>query len=107
MTLTNTTTALDTKHIIALDGYLEPFLPAISARYDVFAKWKADIIATEGGYEAFSKGYLNFGFIVDKDGGIVYREWAPNATEAYLTGDFSEFGYRASHSWNKTDEDDV
>ena len=30
-----------------------------------------------------------FGFNVDKQNNITYREWAPNAVEAYLIGDFS------------------
>lgn len=30
------------------------------------------------------------GFQVQKDGSIVYREWAPAATQAHLIGDFSE-----------------
>lgn len=30
-----------------------------------------------------------FGLNVDKDNNITYREWAPNATQASLVGDFS------------------
>lgn len=38
------------------------------------------------------QGIEKFGLNVDNQNNIVYREWAPNATEAYLTGDFSKFG---------------
>lgn len=31
-----------------------------------------------------------FGFNVANDNSIIYREWAPGATEAYLIGDFSK-----------------
>ena len=82
---------LDTKRIVELDGYLEPFIPGIAARYDLYEKWKSHIQTTEGGYDAFSKGYLKFGFNVEEDGTVVYREWAPNATQAYLIGDFSVY----------------
>ena len=30
-----------------------------------------------------------FGLNVDSENNVTYREWAPNATEAYLIGDFS------------------
>ena len=80
---------LDRKVVLELDPWLEPFLPAIEHRYNLFAKWKNDIVETEGGYDAFSKGYLKFGLNVDDNGTITYREWAPNAVEAVLIGDFS------------------
>lgn len=88
---------LDTKPITDKDAWLEPFLPAISSRYDLFSKWKSDIQASEGGYDAFSKGYSKFGLTVAGDGTITYREWAPNAQTAHLIGDFStQFFSRAS-----------
>ncbi len=39
--------------------------------------------------EEFSRGYEKFGFNLDSEG-IIYREWAPGAIEAYLIGDFSK-----------------
>lgn len=44
---------------------------------------------TEGSLDSFSRGYERFGFTVTPEGCITYREWAPGAREAYLTGDFS------------------
>jgi 1,4-alpha-glucan branching enzyme len=38
---------------------------------------------------------------VDKDNNVVYREWAPNATEAYLIGEFSEYIHTEEHSESK------
>ena len=81
--------ALDEKSILDLDSWLEPFLPAIAHRHQAFIKWKNTIQEHEGGYDAFTKGYLNFGLNVKEDASVVYREWAPNATEAVLIGDFS------------------
>lgn len=57
-------------------------------RYAAYQTWK-DTIAKEGGYEKFSRGYERFGFQVEKDG-IAYQEWAPNAVEAFLFGEFSK-----------------
>lgn len=83
--------ALDPKAVIAVDGYLEPNVPAIVARHDLFRKVKDAIFEHEGGYDNFTKGYLKFGFIIASNGEVVYREWAPNAQQAYLIGDFSAF----------------
>jgi 1,4-alpha-glucan branching enzyme len=37
------------------------------------------------------QGFDKFGFNVDGNNTITYREWAPNAKEAFLIGDFSTF----------------
>lgn len=84
------TPALDPKVVIEVDGYLEPNVPSIIARHDLFRKWKDDIEKHEGGYDSFSKGYEKFGFNIDSNGQVTYREWAPNARDAYLIGDFSQ-----------------
>ncbi|KAF8195617.1 glycoside hydrolase family 13 protein [Mycena galopus ATCC 62051] len=83
------TEALDPKIVLKLDGYLEPNIPAIVHRHNVFRKWKETIEQHEGGYDNFTKGYLKFGLNIGSNGEVVYREWAPNAKEAYLIGDFN------------------
>ncbi|KAG5654624.1 alpha-1,4-glucan branching enzyme [Sphagnurus paluster] len=88
------TPPLDPKVITEQDGYLEPDVPAIIARHEVFRKWKDTIEQFEGGYDNFTKGYLKFGFNFGKNGEVVYREWAPNVVEANLIGDFNQ--------WNRT-----
>lgn len=80
----------DPKPILEIDGYLKPELPGIATRFNLFTHWKQTLKTSEGGYDAFSKGYNKFGFNVASDNTIVYREWAPNAIEAYLIGDFSK-----------------
>ena len=82
-------TQLNTQRILQLDGYLEPFLPVIERRYKQFQQWKNVIFEHEGGYKNFMKGYETKGFTVKEDGTVVYREWAPNAREANLIGEFS------------------
>jgi hypothetical protein len=83
------TMSFDEKEILNLDPWLEPFVPAIAHRYQCFKKWKDTIQEHEGGYDSFTKGYLKYGFNVNEDASITYREWAPNAVEAVLIGDFS------------------
>lgn len=70
---------------------LEPFSGALRERYAAYQKHRAIIEEHEGGLAEFSMGYKSMGFQVDKNGGVRYREWAPNATEARLIGEFSEF----------------
>lgn len=83
------TQPLDPKTVIEIDGYLKPNVPAILQRHNTFRKWKDTFEKHEGGYDNFTQGHLKFGFNVGPKNEVTYREWAPNAKEAYLVGDFS------------------
>jgi 1,4-alpha-glucan branching enzyme len=83
------TKPLDPQTILDIDGYLKPNIPAILHRYNAFREWKETIQKHEGGYDKFTKGYLKFGFNIGSKNEVTYREWAPNAKEAYLIGEFS------------------
>ena len=72
-----------------LDPWLSPFKDALRSRYSHAQKWIKTIDETEGGLDKFSKGFTKYGLNMLENGDIVYREWAPNAKEAYLIGDFS------------------
>ncbi|KAF1363940.1 alpha-glucan branching enzyme [Lizonia empirigonia] len=82
--------------IVQLDPYLEPFKDALKSRYAKAQQWIKTIQETEGGLEKFSRGYENFGFHVQQNGDVVYREWAPNALRAYLIGDFNDWNRDAT-----------
>ncbi|WWC70138.1 1,4-alpha-glucan-branching enzyme [Kwoniella pini CBS 10737] len=75
--------------VLLSDPWLEPFSPALRARYDAYKKQLDKIETHEGGLAHFSEGYKSMGLQVDESGGVRYREWAPNATEARLIGEFS------------------
>ncbi|EIW82082.1 glycoside hydrolase family 13 protein [Coniophora puteana RWD-64-598 SS2] len=90
----------DPKTILELDGYLDPFLPAITYRHERFQERKNAIIDHEGGYDKFSRGYDQMGFTVRENGEFVYREWAPGAKEANLIGEFNSWN-RISHPMTK------
>lgn len=83
-------TTLNVEAVLELDSWLKPFLPYIAMRHSAFRRAKEAIQKSEGGYDAFTKGYLKFGFNVSPSGEVTYREWAPNAKEAALIGEFSE-----------------
>jgi 1,4-alpha-glucan branching enzyme len=75
--------------IMSIDPWLEPNLPALSERRGHFDHVKHNILSSEGSYDAFTKGYKRFGLNVQNDNSVTYTEWAPNAVEASLIGDFS------------------
>lgn len=81
---------LNSFHSFVLWLHIPP--PLTSPRFFRFAAYKVwkERIDQAGGYDKFSRGYETMGFTISKDG-ITYREWAPNAKEAALFGDFSTF----------------
>ncbi|KAK2791474.1 alpha-1,4-glucan branching enzyme [Emmonsiellopsis sp. PD_33] len=82
--------------VIQLDPWLEPFRDALKSRFGHTADRIATIKETEGGLAEFAKGYEKFGFNVRGNGDIVYREWAPNAVDAHLIGDFNNWDRKAT-----------
>jgi len=87
--------------IVARDPWLEPFENAIRGRHD-HAMWMADHL-TNGGKQKlseFATGYLYYG-LHKTDRGWVLREWAPNATEIYLIGDFNGWKENKKYAMKK------
>ena len=87
------------KHIgiVASDPYLEPFEDAINGRHN-HALWKIDQL-TDGGRRTlsdFASGYDYYGLHHTKSG-WTFREWAPNATDIYLVGDFNSWQEREEY----------
>lgn len=82
--------------VIKLDPWLEPFRDALKHRFAKAQEWIKKIDETEGGLEKFSRGYERFGFTFHDDGTIVYREWAPNAEQAFLIGEFNNWNREAT-----------
>ena len=78
--------------LVKNDSYLEPFEAAIQGRHD-HAQWKINQLTRNGKQTLsdFASGYLYFGLHKMPNGKWVFREWAPNATELYLVGDFSNW----------------
>lgn len=97
--------------MLQIDPWLEPFKDTLKRRYNKAKDWIKTIDQTEGGLNKFSQvcrtpmtpsldntrcltplqqGADIYGFHVDGNNNVVYREWAPNAQEAFLIGDFSE-----------------
>ncbi len=78
--------------IVQRDPWLEPFENAIQGRHD-HAEWMANHLTNNGKMSLadFATGYMYYGLHRDQKGGWVFREWAPNATEICLIGDFNNW----------------
>ena len=80
-----------TLKIIMNDPWLKDYEPAIAGRHQHAVDKIAEL--TQGGKTSlsdFATGYLYFG-LHKTSTGWVFREWAPNATEIYLVGDFNKW----------------
>lgn len=92
--------SFDPDVIMKIDPWLEPNLPALSERYKCFLDTRNKALTSEGGYDKFSQGNKKFGFNVKSDNSVTYTEWAPNAIEASLIGDFNDWN-RGTHTMSK------
>ncbi len=79
--------------ILELNPQLMPFAGDIDLRMHLYHSAKERLLAPGQTLNEFANAYNYFG-IHHVEGGWVYREWAPNAFQLYLTGDFNH--------WNKT-----
>ena len=77
--------------IVQKDPYLEPYEDAIRGRHE-HAEWKKNQLTNNGKktLAAFASGHDYYGLHKMKRG-WVFREWAPNATDIYLVGDFNNW----------------
>ncbi|AOW02445.1 1,4-alpha-glucan-branching enzyme [Yarrowia lipolytica] len=78
------------------DPWLKPFEEELLRRQALVGQWK-DHFAKEGGLAEFAASYKRYGLHVNKDNSVTYREWAPGASEAVLTGDFNGWDRQQYH----------
>ncbi len=77
--------------ILRDDPWLEPFADAITGRHEYALRKISEL--TQNGKSTlgdFATGHLYFG-LHRTARGWVFREWAPNATDIYLVGDFNNW----------------
>lgn len=75
--------------IIRHDPWLKPYEEAIEGRHR-HALEKEKELAGDASLTRFALGHLYYG-LHKTESCWVFREWAPNATAIYLTGDFSDW----------------
>ena len=76
--------------IIESDPWLEPYSAAIEGRHQHALDKELELTGGKGTLSDFATGYLYFGLHRTRRG-WVFREWAPNAKEIYLIGDFNDW----------------
>lgn len=74
------------------DPWLQPFKGVIDRRHSAFLDKLAQLSGSRSLRE-FASGHLYYGMHIN-DNGLVFREWAPNATDIYLTGNFCGWSER-------------
>ncbi len=79
--------------ILELNPQLQHFAGDIDLRMNLYHDTKNRLLGQGGTLRDFAQGHHYYG-IHHVQGGWVYREWAPNAYQLYLTGDFN--------GWNQT-----
>lgn len=92
---TNKTAKGNPLRLIKNDPYLAPYEEAIRGRHE-HALWKIKQLTKNGKttLSDFANGYKYYG-LHKTPRGWVFREWAPNATDIFLIGDFN--------NWQETD----
>lgn len=81
--------ALDLK-IFEIDPWLKPFSSDIALRLRSYIDTKNTLLKEADSLDSFANAHLFFGFHKTIQGWI-YREWAPNADEVFLTGEFNNW----------------
>ena len=76
--------------IFERDPFLLPYKQDIELRMENYAKTKKALLKKGESLTDFANAHEYFGFHKQKNGWI-YREWAPNASQLYLTGDFNDW----------------
>ena len=76
--------------VLELNPQLKPFEGDIALRMELYHNTKSRLLSNGGTLKDFANGHHYFG-IHHLDGKWVYREWAPNAYQLYLTGEFNNW----------------
>ncbi len=95
---------METLNLIKNDPWLEPFAGAINGRHQHALSKEVELIANGESQKLsdFATGYLYFGLHRTENGWIL-REWAPNATQIFLIGTFSDWKENADYSLKRID----
>ncbi|MCM1111414.1 MAG: alpha amylase C-terminal domain-containing protein [Clostridium sp.] len=90
-------------NIIKDDPWLEPFAEAIEGRHEDALRKEQELCSGAGSLDNFANAHNYFGMHRQPDGSWTFREWAPNATEIYLIGDFSNWQDMARYRLTRLD----
>lgn len=89
-------------NIIKNDPWLEPYAEAITGRYQDAVNKEIELAGKGGSLVDFANAHHYFGLHRTADG-WVFREWAPNATDIVLIGDFTRWQELAKYRLTRLD----
>lgn len=89
-------------NIIKNDPWLEPYAEAITGRYQDAVNKERELVGRGGSLVEFANAHNYFGLHRTADG-WVFREWAPNATDIVLIGDFTRWQELAKYRMTRLD----
>ena len=90
---------MSNKTLVDLDQWLAPHKSTIQARDKYISSTLKKTLGNKTP-EEFAMGFLHFGLHKTTDG-WTFREWAPNATQIFLIGDFSDWKEREEFALNR------
>ena len=88
--------------IIKNDPWLEPYADAITGRFQDAVNKERELVGKGGSLVDFANAHHYFGLHRTADG-WVFREWAPNATDIVLIGDFTRWQEQAKYRMTRLD----
>ena len=86
--------------IIRNDNALSEFADAINGRHNEAARKMAELTNGTNNLSEFASGYLYFGLHKTEDGWVL-REWAPNAIDIFVVGDFNGWKESARYAMRR------
>ena len=86
--------------LIENDPWLEPFSAAIEGRYQRVLDKELELTGGKMSLTEFASGHMYFGLHRTRKG-WVFREWAPNAKDIYLIGDFNNWQVKPEYRLKK------
>jgi 1,4-alpha-glucan branching enzyme len=89
--------------LIDCDPWLTPFSSQLGKRQNLYQSKLDDLRHRWGSLKDFASGHQFFG-LHKTHSGWIFREWAPNATELYLVGGFSEWQPKAAYLLERQNE---
>ncbi len=93
---------MDTPIFVKNDPWLQPYESKITNRIKHFNDKLEDLNSIFGNLDHMSEGHKYYG-LTDLGDSLRIREWAPNANDIYLIGDFSDWKPNENYKFEKLD----